>query len=507
MINYKKSALIQLGGFYVNSAFAIISGFVLVPLYFKYFSVGTYGSWLASGNILGLVTLIEGGFTIVLTQRLSLFYSENKQEQFAKTASSGVLINSIIAFLIVIIVSIIYKFISIWVNASLVDHIPIRQAFFLAGIGVAFSMIYSALFSIVRSWHDAIFSSVLNLAASILGIVMTIICLVNHFGIVSIAIGLLVKSTINFIGLLFYIVINWKSKVDSPLSISSSITLSLIKDTLPMFFSNFVNTLVSNSKELILSISISPAIAALFALTGKLFGLIISIINPIVFSSFPALSSYSFDKKKFKEVFTNLSSLHSFISITALGVCLIVNKTFICYWIGCDKYGGNLLSILFCISYLFQVRFVLYTNSLSATGMFRSTAFVSIADICFRVSALGLLVFLKIKIEPFIMPLIEFVSYLCWTLITERILLNQLNVATIKSKLLFYKSFFFLAFFVISLIILLISFSPGNIYFVIINLFIFGILIWLFMKSEALSLFYKLVSVGKNFNYLKDKDV
>ena len=105
------------------------------------------------------------------------------------------------------------------------------------------------------------------------------------------------------------------------------------------------------------------------------------------------------------------------------------------------------------------------------------------------------------------MPLIEFVSYLCWTLITERILLNQLNVATIKSKLLFYKSFFFLAFFVISLIILLISFSPGNIYFVIINLFIFGILIWLFMKSEALSLFYKLVSVGKNFNYLKDKDV
>lgn len=73
-VSKTKSSIINLLFNYANVSFVIINGLILVPLYLTYFSVGTYGSYLSSGNIVGMLGLLEGGMSYVLTQRLSNCY-------------------------------------------------------------------------------------------------------------------------------------------------------------------------------------------------------------------------------------------------------------------------------------------------------------------------------------------------------------------------------------------------------------------------------------------------
>ena len=53
-----------------NSIVAIINGIVLVPIYFKFMSISTYGAWLATGNIVAMIGLMESGFASVITQKM-----------------------------------------------------------------------------------------------------------------------------------------------------------------------------------------------------------------------------------------------------------------------------------------------------------------------------------------------------------------------------------------------------------------------------------------------------
>ena len=60
----------------INSIVIIINGIIMVPIYFKFMSVSTYGAWLATGNIAAMLGLIESGFASVITQKMSVAIAE-----------------------------------------------------------------------------------------------------------------------------------------------------------------------------------------------------------------------------------------------------------------------------------------------------------------------------------------------------------------------------------------------------------------------------------------------
>lgn len=56
----------------INAIIVIINGIVMVPIYFHYMSVSTYGAWLATGNMVAMLGLLESGFSSVITQKWQL---------------------------------------------------------------------------------------------------------------------------------------------------------------------------------------------------------------------------------------------------------------------------------------------------------------------------------------------------------------------------------------------------------------------------------------------------
>ena len=75
----------------INSVIVIINGIVMVPIYFHYMSVSTYGAWLATGNVVAMLGLLESGFASVITQKLSTAIAQKDEEKFRKLAGANIL--------------------------------------------------------------------------------------------------------------------------------------------------------------------------------------------------------------------------------------------------------------------------------------------------------------------------------------------------------------------------------------------------------------------------------
>ena len=84
----------------INAIVVIVNGIVMVPIYFHYMSVSTYGAWLASGNVVALLGLLESGLSFVVTQKLAAALSENDMYRFRKLAGSNILSALLISIII-----------------------------------------------------------------------------------------------------------------------------------------------------------------------------------------------------------------------------------------------------------------------------------------------------------------------------------------------------------------------------------------------------------------------
>jgi len=426
--NKKKGVIVQVIEAYTNTAFVIISGLFFVPLYFKFIDINTYGSWLASGNILNLLGLLEGGVSIVFSQKLAVLYGANKKEDFATVTVSGLITCLIIAALFISGTLLISIWIPGWVKSSSVNEYGIRMAFILAGLGSAISILNSSFLVISRAWHSNKIPTIIAFISSLLGLITIFIALTFlNFGIVSLGLGALVRAICNLIGNSIFTISKWNIYCGFKPKYSFIDLKELIIATIPVFGSNLLGALLNNSKELLLAILINPTSAAILALTGRIFSLASMIVNPLVFSFFTALSSISSSKDKLVFWITKLFKLHNFVSGILFGLAICLNTWFVNLWVGSDKFGGIVLTVLLAISNWLLSKYNINIMLLNTQSVFKPTSIINLVDVIIRLALIGVLVFLHVQFQIIYLPIIECLSMIVATLLLEIILAKKLN--------------------------------------------------------------------------------
>src|SRR5258706_9762438 len=86
----RRAATYQLLSAYATTLLNILNGLVLVPVYFHYFALPTYGSWLACQNVVTWLGIFELGFNLVFAQRL--VQDSTTPAHFAETVGAGMII-------------------------------------------------------------------------------------------------------------------------------------------------------------------------------------------------------------------------------------------------------------------------------------------------------------------------------------------------------------------------------------------------------------------------------
>src|SRR5437016_1490510 len=78
---------------------AILQGFLVTPLCLKHINYKLYGAWLATGQILGWISLLDPGVSEVLRQRVARSYGAGQRNVLGIVLGSGLVVGFLIALI------------------------------------------------------------------------------------------------------------------------------------------------------------------------------------------------------------------------------------------------------------------------------------------------------------------------------------------------------------------------------------------------------------------------
>ena len=132
----------------INAIIVIINGVVMVPVYFHYMSVSTYGAWLATGNMVAMLGLLESGFSSVITQKMAAAIGSGDKERYGKLAGANIVTAILIAFGILFLGLCIAPFITNWINVEEAVSSEIRLSYIIALFASSAFLITSSMMMI-----------------------------------------------------------------------------------------------------------------------------------------------------------------------------------------------------------------------------------------------------------------------------------------------------------------------------------------------------------------------
>ena len=353
----------------INAIIVIVNGIVMVPIYFHYMSVSTYGAWLATGNMVAMLGLLESGFSSVITQKMAAAIGSGDNEKFSKLAGANIVTAVIIAVGILLIGLSISPFITDWINVNESAVSEIRLSFIIALTASSIAILVSFISAYPQVWQDTRDVGVIYTCTGLIAIVSLVSLLFMGFGVVSIALSYLVRAILNLIFQGAWVVRKWKrDSIQKPIYLLSESKL-LAKDCIYPFFSKLSGVLMGHSQSFIIAHFMNPALAAVYDLTSKVCSVaygFVSQTNGSFFALF-SLTLSSGDKERISNVFRNTTQFFS-ISLAVVGLYSICfTEPVINYWVGLEKYGGTYLLILIVVAKIvFQFR--AYCNNILYTG-------------------------------------------------------------------------------------------------------------------------------------------
>jgi O-antigen/teichoic acid export membrane protein len=424
-----KASIINLLFNYGNALFAILNGIIFVPLYLKYFSVGTYGSYLSSGNIIVMLGLLEGGMSFVLTQKLSSCYGKKDFNEFSKILGTGLAISMAIFIFLVCLGLILSPFISSWVKSEPTEYKNIQYAFILSTIGAGLNILFHNLSALFQAILKVQVSGLVNLLSILVGIFTTLLSLEYGYGVVGISLGVFFRGLFGVFMLLLSMIKIFKKEKIPRIQFCRENLNQLVSSILPMFGGSVAKSLISSSQLLIITTFINPTASAVFFITGRVYQVCDSLLAPVGSSIFSSISQMSIEKNNYqlKNKIVKIFLVFNIFSLFLLSSSFLLNSSFISLLLGEDKFGGDLLSFFICINMLFYTRFNFISVNLFALGVFGKTIMYDVIGGMIRL----IIIFLLIgHIGYYALPIAEFfttvsiLGYFLNKLILDKLELN-----------------------------------------------------------------------------------
>lgn len=411
----------------INAIVMIVNGIIMVPIYFKFMPVSTYGAWLATGNVVAMIGLVESGFGTVITQKMSVALIQNDDKLFFQLAGANIYSALMLALTVFLLGLSISPFVAGWINAEESIQHAITIAFIVSLASASVSLIVSLLGAFPQVWQETKTTGLMSIIVNVLGILSLLIYLYLGFGVISLALGYLTRAVLNLIGMLVWIVVKWKKKNLSRPTFNLAVIKRLSKDCFYPFLSKITDVLMGNTQSFIIALFINPSLAAVYDITGKIAVVACNFVN-MANSSFFGLYALTFASKNTAEINNLIKGVSNFFMTTlfsALLYAMVFSKYFVHFWVGLDKFGGDILLLLIVISLLITQLKQYYNNLLFSGGLINKSAKLDVLSMV-------LFVFLLLAIikpaQIYAIPIATIGSGIVFVGMYLRLLKNDLSV-------------------------------------------------------------------------------
>jgi O-antigen/teichoic acid export membrane protein len=388
MISNKRASIYRLLGDYMFLGINFVQGFVLIPLYLHNIDSREYGAWLATGNILAYLGLLDFGINAALMQKISFRLGKSELSKLGSLISVGILISLFLSSICLTIIFILAPYIPAFVNIHSGSRDILVQSFKIAGCGTCTMIITYSISSILIGLKRTLFNAIVGILSSVVGIIVTLLLLFRHLGISAIAYGFLAQSLFYFVASFLFLCVIVLSEHRKTFSFFS---VDQFKDLIGAASLTFVSKIArvgsTQSDSMILASIKDPLLSTVYTVTGKATNILQNFVARISSSVMPTIANYKGSGEHDKLIMAYQLTLKLiFLSgIVIFGGVFLFNDIFVHYWVGDKFYGGNVLS-LFIVLYIFS--YTMYGaiwDTIFGLGLIKTTSLLSIVEVVSRI--------------------------------------------------------------------------------------------------------------------------
>lgn len=355
---------------YVSIAFPLISGIVLVPMYLTFIPIRVYGAWLATGNVIAWLAIVDPGLSTVLVQNVSAAYAQGRRDDLSGLLSNGIILSGCFAGL-----ALAAGFIGLFASRSLLhplqasEQSAVAGAFAVAVVGTALMIFSYSITAINLGLQSSLAVGLMSSVVTLASYGVTIGLLYAGFGVASIPAGLVVRGSGLIVGNVIYLW--WRAKEEG-LEVRWSITgfkkLSSLMSY--VFFGRTAEIVAGNLDGLIVMRFLGPEVVPVLTLTRKAPELSRTVLERPAYAFMPAVAGLftTGNRERTAEV---LSRLLRF-TIWALGLTcagfVLLNGSFVRLWVGSKFYAGDTVSVLIVVGFALQIGVGVIASAAFALG-------------------------------------------------------------------------------------------------------------------------------------------
>jgi O-antigen/teichoic acid export membrane protein len=363
--NRRKAFFVNLAGGWLGNSVLIIQGLVFIPLYINQLGSELYGFWLATGGVLAWFAMVDVGAAAVTQQRCAAAYGREDLQGVVDYLWHGLAVMLLVGLVFTVLVLLGANAITGWLGIPPEAHELVTGCFLLAACGT-----YSYLFSLVfRAFCSGLQRNAVHSAANLLGAIVAIA--VIYVTLVQLDWGLWAIPAGNLARQLFELITNaaysayllhrietkpsWRKQTFQDYRQTTTALLAAKAS------SNFANAL----PNVLLTKLIGPEATVLYTVTMRPIQLVGAFINRANSSLFAAFSHYNADPSvnnaRYKKLGKKVAIAFGGGCATAVLLYCLLNKPFIHYWVGPEKFAGQLFTALAATA-----SFLLFKNNLWA---------------------------------------------------------------------------------------------------------------------------------------------
>ncbi len=373
-----KIAAINLFVNYSNFAFAVILNIAFVPIYLSYFNIALYGAWLASGNIVSMLGLLEGGINLALTQKLCAAEQRGDKRAFSSYFTAGFLISMGLSLIIPLVCFGVAPYVGHLVNYGGPDTRDLQEALILSGVSTFLGFSFANLCTVFQAWGIVHYSGIVSVAMVFVGASATLVALKYNLGLLALPMGGIIRGLFGIVALAIFLGVQWRQR-GIPLVLSREKFREMGGISLAVSGGRIISSLASNSEGLVISNMIDPKAVAIWNITSRAITMTGGLLNPIGSSIFGPLSIQlaKVDREEKWNTLGKVLKLVALVAAVLLGVSVATNGVFVAVWVGSANYAGHLVDLVTVLSVVVVQRASMLGLFLTACGRPKADAVYS----------------------------------------------------------------------------------------------------------------------------------
>lgn len=347
----RQAALGSFLGSFANTLLVSLQAVLLVPFVLRSVGPTVYGAWLASGDLLNWIQVLDLGLPNLMIQRVGAAHGSRDEASAGRWFLTGALVLGLVALGLTGAGLGFAAVIPALFHLGGADAELLRGCFALGCLAAGLALFNNAFVGLARAIQATHFINGVMIAASLLGLVAALALLWRGLGLWAIALAMLIRSLVALAGGLWFLLAVVPQDLRRHFRLDRMVLRAYLKSIPATSLGGIGYALVSQSETAIVGSLAGPQVALVYNLTRKAADVGRNLVDMIGFASYGGFAhlAAAAPPTEVRRVYLELRFLRLVAAMAVACAFLVVNHALVRVWVGEAAYGGPLLTGLFAV--------------------------------------------------------------------------------------------------------------------------------------------------------------